>query len=119
MAFLRDDLPGHETTWSENIDAASQVLTDNETVDEQVFVNGKWPVSKLEELGGMEQTGTTALDPSSGFPSPEVQPQENSPEPELPGLQQGTDTSVDTSFESSDVVPTVEGDDHEEHRNFA
>ena len=102
LKFLKEELPSAEMNWAQNIDTASDILQDNETIDEKTFKDGKWPVS-VSDLGDLEKTGTKSVDPAAQQPAfdPETTAPSEQAAPSTPA--QGTDTSSDTQFDQNDV----------------
>lgn len=107
LDFLENTLPGHETNWSSSIDTASGTLTDHESLDTTVFVDGAWPPSEGDKLGDIEP-GAGA--PSTGYPGADYSPpQSSSPtapqEPPMTTPAAPTDTSSNQNFSANDERP--------------
>lgn len=107
LDYLRNDLPTNETYWASNVDEASTILTDNESVDRDVFVGGKWPASEAEKLGKLEQGGggmPTFQQPQMPTPTPTQTPM---PEPTTGMPVQGQDTTRTDDIDQYAAGPGV------------
>lgn len=104
ISFLRDTLPGSETSWADNVDDASTIITDNEHLDENIFVDGSWPVSEADKLPNIEPGGDTGMpDPYGGMPPEAYSVPEPTPStPSVVPPATGTDTSGNTDFNADD-----------------
>ena len=106
LTYLRDKLPKSETYWALNVDTASSTLSDHETLDEKIFVNGAWPPSEGDKLGDIHPGGDPTQTPATADPSATQPPASTPPvDPAASAPVQGQDVSGNRTFKADDALP--------------